>query len=268
MPRFAANLSLLYPEHQFLDRFEAAARDGFNAVEMLFPYEHAPALLARHLHAHQLQPVLINAPPGDFAAGERGLACLPGREAQFRASVEQALAYAQAIGCPRVHIMSGIVPADATREQLRPLWLANLRWAAARAAGAGLRLCIEPINTRDMPGYFLNRQDHALELIAAVGAPKLGLQMDWYHCQIVEGDVATKLCRAIEAGVLEHVQLAGVPDRQEPDRGELRVDYLLDLLDELGYAGHVGCEYRPRAGTSAGLAWLRQRPGAGFGGRG
>ncbi|MDN3921018.1 2-oxo-tetronate isomerase [Roseateles violae] len=258
MPRFAANLSLLYMEHAFADRFEAAARDGFEAVEILFPYEHPAAEVAALLQRHGLQAVLINAPPGDFAAGERGLACLPGREAEFRASVEQALAYARAIACPRVHIMSGIVARESSRSVLKPLWLDNLRWAAEAAARMDLRLCIEPINARDMPGYFLNRQDQALELLAALAAPNVGLQMDWYHCQIVEGDVATKLRRAIAAGVLEHVQLAGVPDRQEPDEGELRVDYLLDLLDRLGYAGHVGCEYRPRAGTSAGLAWLQR----------
>lgn len=262
MPRFAANLSLLYPEHGFLDRFAAAAADGFGAVEMLFPYEHDAALIRALLDRHDLNPVLINAPPGDFAAGERGFACLAGRKADFDASIGRALTYARAIGCPRIHVMSGLAPAGADRTALDALWVANLRRAASLAADAGLRLTVEPINGRDMPGYFLQRQDQALALIDAVGAPNLGLQMDWYHGQIVEGDIATKLRRALALGQLEHVQLAGVPDRHEPDRGELRVEYLLELLDELGYVGHVGCEYRPRdggvGGTSAGLAWARR----------
>lgn len=269
MPRLAANLSLLYPEHGFLDRFAAAAADGFTAVEMLFPYEHDAALVRALLDRHDLTPVLINAPPGDFAAGERGFAGVPGRATDFDAGIDRALAYAGAIGCPRIHVMSGLARTDVDGAALDALWIANLRRAAARAADAGLRLTVEPINGRDMPGYFLQRQDQALGLIAAVGAPNLGLQMDWYHCQIVEGDVATRLRRAMALGRLEHVQLAGVPDRHEPDRGELRVEYLLELLDELGYAGHVGCEYRPRdggaGGTAAGLGWARrwlQRRGA------
>lgn len=258
MPRFAANLSLLYTEQPFLDRFAAAAADGFQAVEYLFPYEHPAELLAHLLREHGLRQVLFNAPPGDWAAGERGLLCRPEREADFRASVELALAYAEALGRPRVHLMSGLLPAGSSREQLKGLTVERLAWASERAAAAGITLLLEPINGRDMPGYFLNRQDHALELIAAVAAPNLQLQMDWYHCQIVEGDVATKLRRAMALGVLGHVQLAGVPARQEPDDGELRAEYLLALLDELGYDGWVGCEYRPRAGTSAGLGWLRR----------
>jgi len=258
MPRFAANLSLLYPELPFLERFEAAAADGFEAVEYLFPYEHPATELLARLQAHGLRQVLFNAPPGDWAAGERGLTCLPGREADFRASVEQALDYALALGRPLVHLMSGLLPSGQTREQLKDLMVDRLGWAAARASQAGVTLLLEPINGRDMPGYFINRQDHAQELIEAVNSAALRLQLDCYHCQIVEGDVGTKLRRAIAAGILAHVQVAGVPLRQEPDQGELRVEHLMSLLDELGYAGWVGCEYRPRAGTSAGLAWLRR----------
>jgi len=257
MPRFAANLTLLYNEHAFLDRFPAAAADGFSAVEFLFPYEHEPAAIAERLQAYGLQLVLLNAPPGDWDAAERGLACLPGREDEFRASVDTALRYAAALGSPRIHVMSGVLPPGAEREDLSPLWLTNMRWACERAAARRLRVCIEPLNGRDVPGYFLHRHQQALALIHAVGEPNLGLQMDWYHYQISEGDLATKLRRAVADGVLEHIQLAGVPDRHEPDEGELRVEYLLSLLDELGYAGHVGCEYRPRAGTSAGLGWLQ-----------
>jgi len=251
MPRFAANLTLLYNEHAFLDRFEAAARDGFTAVEILFPYEFDATVVAEQLRANGLEAVLINAPPGNWAAGERGLAALPGREAEFRASVERALSYAQTIACPRIHMMSGIA-----NESGREVWIANLRWAAEQAATAQITLTVEPLNPRDMPGYFLRTQGQALELIEAVGAPNLGLQMDWYHCQITEGDVTTKLRQIHASGRLAHVQLASVPLRQEPIDGELRVEGLLGLLDELGYAGWVGCEYRPRAGTSAGLAWL------------
>ncbi len=253
MPRFAANLTLLYTEHEFLDRLEAAARDGFTAVEILFPYEFDADDVATRLRAHGLEAVLINAPPGDWAAGERGLAALPGREAEFRAGLEHAMSYARAIACPRIHIMSGIADANA-----RDLWIANLRWAAERAANAYLALTIEPLNPRDMPGYFLRTQGQALELIEAVGAPNLGLQMDWYHCQITEGDVTAKLKQIHASGRLAHVQLASVPLRQEPIDGELRVEGLLELLDELGYTGWVGCEYRPRAGTREGLAWLKR----------
>lgn len=255
MLKLAANLDWLYTELPFLDRFAAAARDGFSAIEILFPYVHGLDPIRAQLQAQGLQLVLLNAPPGDWAVGERGLACLPGREADFRATIEQAIAWAKALACPRIHVMAGLLPAGTERAELQPRYVANLRWAAGRAAADGLALSIEPINGRDMPGYFLNRQDHALEIIDAVGAPNLGLQMDWYHCQIVEGDLSHKLRRAIATGRLAHVQVAAVPDRGEPDQGELRIDYLLDLLDSLGYGGFVGCEYKPRAGTSAGLGW-------------
>jgi hydroxypyruvate isomerase len=261
MPQFAANLSLLYPELDFLDRFEAAARDGFVAVEFLFPYAYPAAELAARLQAHGLQQVLFNVSPGHWDAGERGLAALPGREAEFQASLEQALAYAAVLNCPRLHVMAGIMPAGQEREALAPTYHQNLRWAAALAAQQGVELLIEPLNTRDTPRYFLNRQDHAHEILDAVNAPNLKVQMDLYHCQIVEGDVAMKLRKYLPTGRVSHIQIAGVPERQEPDSGELNYPYLFQLLDELGYAGWVGCEYRPRRGaqpgaTSAGLSWL------------
>ena len=262
MPQFAANLSLLYPELDFLDRFEAAARDGFTAVEFLFPYAYPAAELAARLQAHGLQQVLFNVSPGHWDAGERGLAALPGREAEFQASLHQALAYAAALNCPRLHVMAGIMPAGQEREALAPTYIHNLRWATALAAQQGVELLIEPLNTRDTPRYFLNRQDHAHEILDAVNAPNLKVQMDLYHCQIVEGDVAMKLRKYLPTGRVSHIQIAGVPERQEPDTGELNYPYLLQLLDELGYAGWVGCEYRPRLGaqpgaTSAGLGWLQ-----------
>ena len=259
MPRFAANLTMMYGEFEFLDRFEAAARDGFAAVEYLFPYEHPAPVLAARLEANGLQQVLFNAPPGDWQAGERGVACLPGRDAEFRDGFMRALDYALALRCPRVHVMAGVVPGGVPAERLRATYLANLAWAAAEAARCEREVLIEPINTRDIPGYYLNRQDTAHAIVQELGAPNLKVQMDLYHCQIVEGDVAMKIRQYVPTGRVGHVQIAGVPDRHEPDDGELNCAYLLDLLDTLAYAGHVGCEYRPRAGTSAGLGWLRDR---------
>ena len=258
MPRFAANLSMMYTEHAFLDRFAAAAADGFDAVEFLFPYDPAPAEIASRLTDNGLQQVLFNAPPGDFAAGERGIACLAERRDEFRRGLlDKALPYALALGCPRVHVMAGLMPAGTERAALRAVYVDNLAWAAREAASAGLDLLIEPINTRDIPGYLLNRQDAAHQIIEEVAAPNLLVQMDLYHCQIVEGDVAMKLRHYLPTGRVGHLQIAGVPDRHEPDQGELNTPYLFTLLDELGWAGHIGCEYRPRAGTSAGLGWLQ-----------
>jgi len=262
MPRFAANLSLLYPDVPFLDRFEAAARDGFAAVEYLFPYAYPPAELAARLRDCQLQQVLFNAPPGDWDAGERGLACLPGREQAFRAGVTQALAYAQALSCPRVHMMAGRLPEDGTLMDIYATYVNNLRWAARLAAQQGVQVLIEPINPHDMPGYYLQRQDVAHQVLEDVGEPNLRVQMDLYHCQIVEGDLTRKLRQYLPTGRVGHIQIAGVPDRHEPDVGELNYPHLLALLDALGYDGWVGCEYRPRrteaGGTSAGLSWLKQ----------
>ena len=257
MPRFAANLSLMYTEHAFLDRFGAAAADGFHAVEYLFPYAFARDELAARLTTHGLQQVLFNAPPGDWDVGERGLACLPGREDELRRGwVEQALPYARALHCPRVHVMAGLAPPHADPAALRASYVANLAWAAREAASAGIEVLIEPINARDMPGYFLHHQEQAHAIVQEIGAPNLKVQMDLYHCQITEGDVAMKLRRYLPTGRVGHIQIAGVPERHEPDTGELRYAYVFDVLDELGWQGHLGCEYRPRAGTSAGLGWL------------
>lgn len=259
MPRFAANLTLLYTERPFLDRTKAAARDGFEAVECQFPYEHPAAEFAARLADAGLPLVLMNAPPGDWAAGERGLAALPGRESEFRRSIDAALAYAQTVRCPRVHVLAGRLPGGSERAALQPTFVDNLAWAARQAAGSGIELLIEPINLRDMPGYFLNRQDHAHEIVQLVGAPNLKVQMDLYHCQVVEGDVAMKLRHHLPSGRVGHLQIAGVPERQEPDVGELNVPYLLGVIDELGYEGWVGCEYWPRGDTSAGLGWRPDR---------
>ncbi|KWR87929.1 2-oxo-tetronate isomerase [Cupriavidus sp. IDO] len=255
MPRFAANLSMMYNEHAFLDRFAAAAADGFRAVEYLFPYEHPASEIRARLDANGLTQALFNAPPGDWAAGERGVAALPGREADFRDAFGRALEYAGVIGNEKVHVMAGLIPAGADRARCRATYLENLAFAASAAAAQGVTVLIEPINTRDMPGYFLNRQDDGQAICKEVGASNLKVQFDCYHCQIVEGDLAVKLKRDM-AGI-GHIQIAGVPDRHEPDLGELNYPYLFDVIDGLGYDGWIGCEYRPRAGTSAGLGWLK-----------
>ena len=272
MPQFAANLTLMYSELPFLDRFAAAARDGFAAVEFQFPYAWAPGDIAARLQDHGLQLVLFNAPAGGADAagmaaaweqGGRGTAAVPGREAEFRAGVLEALRYAEVLGCPRIHVLSGTVPPGVERESLKALCAGNLRWAADLAARAGREVLIEPINLRDVPRYFLNRQDHAHELLDAVQAGNLKVQMDLYHCQIVEGDVATKLQRYLPTGRVAHIQVAGVPGRHEPDVGELNYPYLFDTLDALGYGGWVGCEYRPVAGTTQGLGWRDRALAAG-----
>lgn len=255
MPRFAANLTMMYNEHGFLDRFGAAARDGFDAVEYLFPYDFPAADLRARLDDHGLTQDLFNAPPGDWAAGERGTASLPGREDDFRRGIDTALDYARVLGNRKLHVMAGLIGVDQPRERHREVYLKNLAYAAKAALAEGITVVIEPINTRDMPGFFLNRQDDAQSICADVGMPNLKVQFDCYHCQIVEGDLAVKLKRDI-AGI-GHIQVAGVPERHEPDLGELNYSYLFDLIDTLGYDGYVGCEYRPRAGTSAGLGWLR-----------
>ncbi len=253
MPRFAANLSTMYQEHPFLERFGAAAKDGFKAVELQFPYECSAGDIGARLSGHGLAMVLFNAPPG--GAADRGLAALPGREDEFRQSVATALEYARLLGNRRLHLMAGLIKPGEERARARETYVRNLTYAAKEAASAGVTVVIEPINVRDVPGYFLNRQDEAHAICAELGAANLMVQMDFYHCQIVEGDLAMKLKKYI-AGV-GHIQIAGVPERHEPDVGEINYPYLFRLMDELGYAGWVGCEYRPRGATSAGLGWLR-----------
>ncbi|CAB3944044.1 2-oxo-tetronate isomerase [Achromobacter insolitus] len=255
MPRLAANLTMMYTEHPFLDRFKAAAGDGFTGVEFLFPYEFTAAELKSRLDGSGLEQALFNAPPGDWAAGERGIASLPGREGEFERGFDQALEYAAVLGNRKLHVMAGLIRPEQDRSAHREVYLKNLTSAARAAASAGVTVVIEPINTRDIPGFFLNRQDEAQAICAEVGADNLKVQFDIYHCQIVEGDIAMKLQRDI-AGI-GHIQIAGVPDRHEPDLGELNYPYLFERIDALGYTGWIGCEYRPRAGTSAGLGWAQ-----------
>ena len=262
MLHFAANLSMLYQEFDFLDRFKAAANDGFKAVEYLFPYEFKAVDIAERLNAHGLQQVLFNAPPGNWVAGERGLACLPGREDEFCQSIDQALEYATTLNCPRIHVMAGIQPEGYSHEVLMELYVKRLQWASKLAVKQDVNILIEPINTRDMPGFFLNRQDQAHAVVAAVGMPNLKVQMDLYHCQVTEGDVAMKIRKYVPTGHVGHIQIAGVPARNEPDLGEIHYPYLFQVLEEMGYVGWIGCEYRPLLGavpdgTSAGLQWLK-----------
>ena len=272
---FAANLSMLYTELPFMQRFAAAAKDGFTGVEFLFPYAFDAAEIAAQLKEHGLQQVLFNAPVGGldtptivaaWEAGMRGTASLPGREAEFQTGVYRALEYAQILQCPRIHVVAGLLPEGVSADESRPAaqatYIANLRWATAHAAKHGIDVVIEPINQRDVPRFFLNRQDHAHAIVQEVGAANLKVQMDLYHCQIVEGDVAMKLRQYVPTGRVGHMQIAGVPHRHEPNLGELNYPYLFNVIQELGYDGWIGCEYRPARGavangTTDGLGWLQ-----------
>ena len=257
MPRFCANLNFLFAEVGFEQRFECAARAGFRGVEYRSPYEYPIARLQTLLAEAGLTQVLFNLPAGDWAAGERGIACLPGREAEFRAGVAQGVDYALALGCSQINCLSGLAPADVPDAQMRETFVSNLRYAADRLAGHDIRLLVEPINSRvDMPGFWLDTPAKALALIGEVAAPNLWLQYDIYHAQIMEGDLA----RSIEANLVRiaHLQLADNPGRHEPGTGEINYPYLFDLLDRLGYAGWLGCEYVPVAGTEAGLGWMKR----------
>jgi hydroxypyruvate isomerase len=253
MPRLAANITLLFTEYPFLDRFAAAADHGFTGVEILVPYEFSADHVAARLAAHNLEGVLINTPYGPTAGGHTGLGALPGREAEFAADARRTLDYAQAIGCTRVHALAGVPEHGADPAQCRAVFVDNLRAMADQAADAGITVLIEPLNMGDFPGYFLTRQDQAHAIVADVGRTNLKVQMDFYHCQIMEGFVSDKARRFI--GGIGHFQISGVPGRVEPDVGELNHTYLLDLVDELGFDGWVGAEYNPRAGTAAGLGW-------------
>jgi hydroxypyruvate isomerase len=251
MPRYAANLTMMFTEVPFLDRFAAARQAGFDAVEYLFPYDHAPDALADRLAHSSLTQALFNLPPGDWSAGERGLAALPDRQDEFRASVRTALGYAVATGARRLHVMSGIAArSGATGAAYRD----SLLYACDMAGPHGLDILIEPINGRDMPGYFLNDFGFAVDLIADLGLPNLRLQFDIYHRQILHGDVLTALQQLLP--IIGHVQIAAVPLRHEPGSGELNDRLILQKLDEMGYAGFVGCEYRPAGATVAGLGWM------------
>jgi len=253
MPRFAANLSLLFTEHDFLDRVQAAAEAGFEAVECQFPYDWPEEDVADALRRAGVPLILHNLPAGDWAAGERGIACHPDRVEEFRAGVERALRYAKALACPQLNCLAGIAPADTDPARVHATFIDNLRFAATAVAAAGKRLLIEPINTFDIPGFHLNRTAQALECIEAVGASKLFVQYDIYHAQRMEGELAGTLSRHLDH--ISHIQLADNPGRHEPGTGEINFPFLFAHLDVIGYQGWVGCEYVPVADTLDGLEW-------------
>jgi len=256
MPRFAANLSMMFNEKPFLDRFDAAARAGFKGVEFLFPYEHPPAEIRRRLDANGLTQALFNMPPGDWAKGERGLASLPGRQTEFRDGVKRALEYAEALRCKLVHAMAGIVPSGVSAVTAGGVYATNLAWAGEQAVKAGVKVVIEPINHRDMPGYFLNTQAQGAGFVEAIGRDRLGLQFDVYHVQVTEGDITKRM--ELHMPIIAHMQIADVPARNEPGTGEIGWEYVFRRMDALGYRGWVGCEYRPAGETDAGLSWLKR----------
>ena len=255
MPRFAANLTMLFNEAPFLDRFERAAKAGFDAVEFLFPYAHPAAEIKSRLDANGLKLVLHNLPAGDWDAGERGIACLPDRVDEFRDGVAKAIDYAKALGAPQVNCLAGKIPMGASDATLRQTFVANLRYAAAELKKVGIRLLIEPINTYDIPGFYLSRTEQAIAIIEEVGSSNLFVQYDIYHAQRMEGELAATIAKHLAR--IGHVQLADNPGRNEPGTGEINYPFLFAHLDRIGYAGHIGCEYKPAAGTEAGLSWLR-----------
>jgi hydroxypyruvate isomerase len=254
MPRFAANLTMMFTEWSFLDRFAAAADAGFSAVEYLFPYDHPPEAVGDALKRAGLTQALFNLPPGDWAAGERGMAAFPDRAGEVAQAVETALPYAAATGCTTLHLMAG--NADRRDAAAQAAYRAAVAATAGRLEREGITLVLEPINKRDMPGYFLNDFNFAADLIRALGLPNLQLQFDIYHRQILHGDVVMGLREMMP--IIGHVQIAGVPDRHEPDSGELEEDFIFAELDRLGYGGFIGCEYRPAGKTVDGLGWFRR----------
>ncbi|WP_291297489.1 2-oxo-tetronate isomerase [Elioraea sp.] len=253
MPKFAANLSMMFTDAPFLDRFGRAAAAGFRAVEFLFPYDYTPAEVTAAARAAGVSVVLFNTVPGDWAKGERGMAALPGREQEFRDGVAKALDYAAALGCPRVHAMAGLVPEGADRSAMAVTYRENLAAATAMAAKGKVDIVIEPINTRDIPGFYLNRTEEAAAVIADVGVPNLKIQFDIYHRQIMQGDLARAIAEHLP--LIGHMQLADNPGRNEPGTGEINWSFLFAEIDRLGFDGWIGCEYKPKGDTEAGLGW-------------
>ncbi len=254
MPKFAANLSMLFNELDFLERFEAAAKTGFKAVEYLFPYDFDKQELADRLQANGLKQVLHNLPAGDWAAGERGNACMPNRVGEFQDGVGQAIEYATALGCTQVNCLAGKLPKDVDRALAEQTLIGNLAFAATELSAAGIKLLLEPINSFDIPGFLVNTSGQALAIIDAVGSDNLFLQYDIYHMQRMEGELA----KTIETNLsrIPHMQLADNPGRHEPGSGEINYRFLFDFIDDIGYDGWIGCEYIPADGTEAGLGWM------------
>lgn len=255
MPRFAANLTMLFNELPFMQRFEAAAKAGFEAVEYLFPYAFDKNELAAALRDNGLKQALHNLPAGNWDGGERGIACHPDRTGEFREGVARAIEYATVLGCPQVNCLTGKLPSGASTQDVRATVVENLRFAAKELEAAGIRLLIEPVNSFDIPGFFLTRTDQALALMDEVGSSNLWLQYDIYHAQRMEGEIGATLSKNIAR--IGHIQLADNPGRGEPGTGELNYPWLFKHIDALGYTGYIGCEYKPRGTTSEGLGWLQ-----------
>ncbi|OJU92164.1 MAG: hydroxypyruvate isomerase [Burkholderiales bacterium 66-5] len=255
MPQFAANLTMLFTERPFLERFAAARAAGFDAVEFLFPYAHKAEEIKALLEEFRLKLVLHNLPAGDWDAGDRGIACDPARTAEFREGVAKAIAYAKVLGVPQLNCLAGKVPADADAHQVQQTFVENLRFAAGELKAAGLRLVMEPINTFDIPGFYLNRTAQALQVIEQVGSDNLFIQYDIYHMQRMEGEIAATLQKQLKH--IAHIQLADNPGRNEPGTGELNYRFLFQHLDKIGYDGWIGCEYKPAGTTEAGLGWIK-----------
>ena len=253
MPKFAANLTMLFNELAFLDRFAAAKSAGFTGVEYLFPYDFEKAVLGEQLQQHGLTQVLHNLPAGNWTAGERGIAILPDRVAEFRDGIDRAIEYAKALGCRQVNCLAGIAPTGIDAAQLQAVFVENLRYAAKALAKQQIKLLIEPINTRDIPGFFLNKTEQAIQIISEVGSDNLFVQYDIYHMQIMEGDLAPTMKRHLDR--IAHIQLADNPGRNEPGTGEINYPFLFRYLDEIGYRGWIGCEYKPKTTTLEGLGW-------------
>ncbi|CAM4117403.1 HPr family phosphocarrier protein [Serratia silvae] len=255
MPKFAANLSMMFNEHAFLDRFDAAAAAGFKAVEFLFPYDFPADQLAEKLQQNGLQQVLFNTAPGDVSAGEWGLAALPGREQDARADIDRALQYAIALKCPNVHVMAGVVPPGEDIAHYRETFIRNIRYAADAFAPHGIKVLIEALSPPIKPNYLFSSQHQAAELVATIDRPNVFIQFDFFHAQLVDGNIGNLI--ATLAGRYAHIQIASVPDRNEPDDGELNYPWLFAQLDKVGYQGWIGCEYKPRGETTAGLGWVK-----------
>ena len=253
MPKFAANLTMLFTETNFLDRFGAAASAGFDAVEYLFPYEYEKGALRARLAEYGLKQVLHNLPAGNWAAGERGIACLPDRTAEFDSGVDRAIEYATALGCTRVNCLAGIKPAGVGADVARQTFIRNLQYAAPRLEAAGIALLIEAINTRDVPEFFLSGTLQALDIMAAVGSKNLFLQLDLYHMHVMGEDLAQTI--RDQRSLIAHMQLADAPGRHEPGTGVINYPSLFDLIDRVGYAGWIGCEYNPLTSTAESLTW-------------
>lgn len=255
MPKFAANLTLLYNEHAFMDRFAAAAKAGFTGIEYLFPYDFDKNQLADQLHQHRLTQVLHNLPAGNWSGGERGIACHPDRVGEFQDGVGRAIEYATALGCTQINCLAGLTPANIAPERVRATFVSNLKFASQKLKQSGIRLLIEPINSkRDMPGFYLNHTQQALDIIAEVGSDNLYLQYDIYHMQVMEGDIANTIEKNLK--LIPHMQLADNPGRHEPGTGEINYPFLFGFIDRIGYSGWIGCEYKPAATTDAGLSWI------------